>query len=514
MLRRLALAVLILLVLAGLLLAVLLRPAFTPPGAHPPAATPRGQATGIHKIQHVVIIMQENRSFDSYFGTYPGADGIPMKNDVPTVCVPDPQRHRCVKPYHDRQDVNTGGPHNAANALADINYGRMDGFIRQQQLGRAVACKRTYDPACALIKAQRLPDVMGYHDGSDIPNYWAYARNFVLQDHMFESDASWSLPSHLYLVSAWSARCARPGEPMSCKNAPQWPDLPPDATALLKGQARAYGQQGPGGLVRSPDYAWTDLTYLLHRHHVNWAYYVAPGTEPDCVTSALFCRPRPQQAGTPGIWNPLPYFATVRQDKQLDNVQQLANFYAAARTGTLPAVAWIVPNGNNSEHPPALVGAGQAYVTGLINALMRGPEWSSTAIFLTWDDWGGFYDHLLPPHVDQNGYGIRVPGLVISPYARKGYIDHQTLSFDAYLKFIEDDFLGGQRLDPRTDGRPDPRPNVRESAQILGNLLNDFDFSQQPHAPLLLSTHPLTDMLGPSFRHAERTARAPVRIPR
>jgi phospholipase C len=128
---------------------------------------------------------------------------------------------------------------------------------------------------------------------------------------------------------------------------------------------------------------------------------------------------------------------------------------------------------------------------------MKSPDWDSTAIFLTWDDWGGFYDHVVPPYVDQNGYGLRVPGLVISPYARRGYIDHQILSFDAYLKFIEDDFLGGQRLDPRTDGRPDPRPDVRENVKILGNLSRDFDFSQKPRPPLLLPEWPRTDLIEP-----------------
>ena len=121
---------------------------------------------------------------------------------------------------------------------------------------------------------------------------------------------------------------------------------------------------------------------------------------------------------------------------------------------------------------------------------MQGPDWSSTAIFLSWDDWGGFYDHVVPPKVDQNGYGRRVPGLVISPYAKKGFIDHETLSFDAYAKFIEDLFLGGQRLDPKSDGRPDPRPDVRENAAQLGDLVNDFDFSQAPRDPLILDTHP------------------------
>ena len=149
-----------------------------------------------------------------------------------------------------------------------------------------------------------------------------------------------------------------------------------------------------------------------------------------------------------------------------------------------------------SEHPPARVSDGVAYVTSLINAIMRGPDWSSTAIFLAWDDWGGFYDHVVPPKVDGNGYGLRVPALVISPYARTGLVDHQVLSFDAYLKFIEDDFLNGQRLDPRTDGRPDPRPTVREDVPILGDLQNDFDFNQKPRAPVLLPVHPKTTLVG------------------
>src|SRR5207247_8501368 len=120
-------------------------------------------------------------------------------------------------------------------------------------------------------------------------------------------------------------------------------------------------------------------------------------------------------------------------------------------------------------------------------AVMGGPDWRSSAIFLAWDDWGGFFDHVRPPVVDGAGYGLRVPGLVISPYARRGFIDHQTLSFDAYLKFVEDDFLGGARLDPATDGRPDPRPDVRENAPQLGDLRSDFDFSQEPRRPFILN---------------------------
>jgi phospholipase C len=150
----------------------------------------------------------------------------------------------------------------------------------------------------------------------------------------------------------------------------------------------------------------------------------------------------------------------------------------------------VIPSWDLSEHPRARVSDGQAYVTSLINAVMRGPQWDQTAIFLSWDDWGGFYDHVNPPTVDRNGYGLRVPALVISPWARRGYIDHQILSHDAYLKFIEDVFLNGERIDPATDRRPDPRPTVRENVALLGDVLKSFDFDQPPRPPLVLPVRP------------------------
>ena len=133
--------------------------------------------------------------------------------------------------------------------------------------------------------------------------------------------------------------------------------------------------------------------------------------------------------------------------------------------------------------------AGQAYVTGLVNAIMRSPEWDSTAIFLSWDDWGGFYDHVAPV-VDENGFGLRASVSSSAPTRAHGFIDHETLSQDAYNKFIEDDFLASQRLDPATDGRPDPRPDVREDNPLVGDLTADFDFNQTPRAPVILSPHP------------------------
>src|SRR5436309_13450011 len=203
-----------------------------PPHAH--------QEKGIHKIKHVIVIMQENRSFDSYFGTFPGADGIRMKGGRPAVCLPDPGYGGCQAPYPDHADENHGGGHFKADVVPQIDGGRMDGFLSEAE-------KAGYCP-----DGRAACDVMGYHTGSDIPNYWSYAKHFVLQDRMFEPVNSWSVPSHLYLVSEWSASCRRP-VPMSCRS---YINLP---------------QQ------RYP-FAWTDLTYLLHKHHVSWGWYLDHST--------------------------------------------------------------------------------------------------------------------------------------------------------------------------------------------------------------------------------------------
>ncbi|HEX6932220.1 MAG TPA: alkaline phosphatase family protein [Streptosporangiaceae bacterium] len=486
---------------------------------------------GIHKIRHIVIIMQENRSFDSYFGTYPGADGLPARNGRFTVCLPDPRAGRCDRPYHDPGLMNGGGAHDSADAFADIDGGRMDGFVRTAELGLSRGCARSAHPLPVCLPSGP-PDVMGYHDAREIPNYWAYARNFVLQDHMFEPVASWSLPAHLYLVSGWSAHCES-SAPSSCVNDPSQignhlPDefsvclrahgiavsrfrsgrLSNADRAVVKGCLEALSPAERQRLVALPvaggsgqsetlgRYSWTDLTYLLHQHHVSWAYYIQQGVQPDCADTpalnAAGCAPVAQGAETPSIWNPLPSFTDVRSDGQLGHIKNLSALYPAARRGRLPAVSWIMPSQPNSDHPPASVATGQAYVTNLINAIMRSPDWKSTAIFLTWDDWGGFYDHVVPPQVagPGDGYGLRVPGLVISPYAKRGYIDHQVLSFDAFNKFIEDDFLAGDRIDPATDGRPDPRPVVREAIGMLGNLVADFNFSQKPRPAMLLRPYP------------------------
>jgi phospholipase C len=215
-------------------------------------------------------------------------------------------------------------------------------------------------------------------------------------------------------------------------------------------------------------YDWANMTDLLSAAGVSWAYYLDGGPK-----------------AVPTIWNPLPYFTTL---KQPSNIQRLSAFNKALHSKNgLPSVSWIVPDNRDSEHPPQSIKRGQAYVTRLINAIMKSDYWSSTAIVLAWDDWGGLYDHVNPTNVDQSGYGLRVPGIVISPYARPGYIDSNTLSFDSINKFIEDDFLANascRRLDPSCDGIADKRPDVREN--LAGDLSGAFDFTQTPLPPLIL----------------------------
>jgi phospholipase C len=411
--------------------------------------------TAAAKIQHVIVIMQENRSFDHYFGTFPGAEGIPMdQNGQPTVCNNDPKTNTCVKPYHQTEDANGGGPHDSRAFTTCVDGGKMDGFIQNVANGTR-KCANPTDPTCSN---GTLIDVMGYHTDAEIPNYWAYAKNFVLHDHMFQPNASWSYPQHLFLVSGWSATCAE-DQAMSC-------------TTNIDDPAAKH--------------PWTDITYLLHKAGVGWKYYLSEGDDPHCGGDPTECDPVQQLANVPSIWNPLPAFDTVQEDGESGNVVPYDTLYDDIKSGTLPHVAWVAPASQVSEHPSALVSAGQAYVTALVNTVMQSPYWNSTVIFLSWDDWGGFYDHVVPPKVDGAGYGIRVPAITISPWVKKGTIDKQVLSHDAYLKFIEDVFLGGQRIDPKTDGRPDSRPDVRENAAELGDLMNVFDFKQQPLPPVVL----------------------------
>jgi phospholipase C len=445
------------------------------PAGPSPAPSPGPELTKLEQAQlhlkHLVFIVQENRSFDHYFGTFPGANGFPMRNGRPSVCVPDPIAHACVRPYHTSEQLQEGGPHAQRHSELDVNGGRMDGFVRTVVDSPLYCADHRGASRCRdYLGPQGQPDVMSYHTAKEIPNYWRYAKTFVLQDRMFAPADSWTLPAHLFLVSAWAARCSDAHDPMSC-------------VSNLELVDQFHTMRSHEDV---PIWAWTDITYLLWEQGVEWGYYVGDDT--------CFFDPCPDQGQrrTVSQQNPLPWFTTIRETGQMDRIQDHAKFYKAAANGTLPSVSWVMPYNGVGEHPAsgAPIWRGQAHVTHVVNALMKGPDWNETAVFLTWDDWGGFYDHVRPPRVDLNGYGIRVPGMLISPWARAGLIDSQTLSFDAYLKLIEDLFLDSERLNPATLSRPDSRPTVREKASILGDLLKEFDFGQEPLPPLILDPTP------------------------
>jgi phospholipase C len=422
---------------------------------------------GIDQIRHLIFVVQENRSFDQYFGTYPGADGIPRKPDGTfAVCIPDPFRGGCSSPYHSRSLVGLGGPHNHPAAVADVDGGKMDGFIGSLGTGEHRCWVSPSHAGCGkYLGPQDQADVMSFHNRHEIPNYWYYADHYELQDHMFAPTDSWTLPSHLFLVSGWSASCTDPYDPMSCRS-----------NLRLQSSATVWRPSDSG-----PVYAWTDITHMLTESGVSWRYYVDDDT---CLDGPCL-----HGVGTAPGKDPLPGFTDVVQEGTVDHVVGHQAYFRAAAGGHLPSVSWVVPGPGYSEHPHSggTIADGQRFVTSVVNAAMRSPDWNSTAIFLTWDDWGGFYDHVVPPTVDRNGYGLRVPGILISPYATEGTIDPQTLSFDAYLKLIEDRFLAGERL---PGDRPDPRPTVREDASGLGDLASEFDLTQPPRPPLCLDPTP------------------------
>ncbi len=449
----------------------------------PSAATAQISAAQAH-IKHVIFIMQENRSFDSYFGTFPNAHGLNLQTCVPLN--PAAAGAGCIKPYHDPLEINNGGPHADTDALADLDNGvtkaLMDGFVLQQT---------NADKTCPLSLAYCVQsyigtarhDVMGYHTAEDIPNYWAYAKNFVLQDMFFQSVRSSSLPNHLEMTSEWVALCSNPKMALSCVTQSSLPA--PTATT---------------------SYPWANLFQLMDLHGVSWKYYVATGSQPDCDDDSLSCVAKPQSASMPSLWNVPGLFGYV-QNKGAAYLQThdppLPQLFTDIGAGTLPQVSWIVPDAISSEHPPSSTTLGMEYVTGIVDAVMQSPYWADTAIFISWDDWGGFYDHVLPPNVDSDasitpveGYGLRVPGLMISPYARAGLIDSNVMSFDSYAVLIEELFLKAAHLVPSTLGNPDHRPDIRDEIKsvrflngqtaAVGSLLAEFDFTQAPLPALVL----------------------------
>ena len=322
---------------------------------------------------------------------------------------------------------------------------------------------------------------------------------------MFEPVKSWSLPAHLYMVSEWSA------------SAPAT-----DSPAELR-QRRSSGRTGrpdrPGGrheLATGHDAGRPGLD----RPHL-------PAARPPRQLGATTCRaapsrtarndcaPRPaprctQNARTPGIWNPLPLFADVQHDHQLQQRPgPVGRSTRAAKDGHAAGGQLDRPVRADSEHPPAQRRTGQAYVTDLINAVMKSPDWNSTAIFLAWDDWGGFYDHVVPPHGRPER--LRPPGARAWSSARtpSGATSTTRRSASTPTSSSSRTTSSAARGSiPRPTAAPTRGPTSARTQPVLGNLVADFDFSQPPRAPVLLPTNPPTD--SPSI---PRVLRRPATVP-
>jgi len=375
------------------------------------AAAPR---TPIH---HFITLMQENHTFDNYFGTYPGADGIP-----PGTCVPiDPRKGRkpCFKPFH--IGSNSIAPrdldHSTATARLQYNDGRMDGFISALR-------RRNQDGRLA----------MGYRNGDDLPFYWNLADDYVLYDRFFSPAFGGSYLNHVY----WAT--ASPG----------------------------------GGIDRVPEEGLSNLPTIfdrLQKAHVTWKFYVQ---NYDPRLNYRTFKDFPGNRASQVIWVPILNFARYIDDPAfMRHVVPLRQYFKDLDNGTLPEVSYIAPSGP-SEHPPSNLASGEAFVRGLINGLMDSSSWRSSAFLLAYDDWGGWYDHVKSPQVDNFGYGFRVPAILVSPYARQGFVDSTTLDFTSILRFIEDNW----GLAPLT----------RRDATAK-SIAGGFDFAAAPRKASFVSAH-------------------------
>ena len=365
-------------------------------------------------IKHFIMLMQENHSFDNYFGTYPGADGIP-----PGTCIPvdpfDPQSVECLEPFH-IGDRPVGDPdHSSATFQLQYNGGRMDGFVYALN-------ERNQDGTIA----------MGYYDDRDLPYYWNLVSEYVLFDRFFTSAAGGSFENHMYWVA------------------------------------------GVPGNQRTRDFNNLPTIFdRLQERGISWKFYVQ-GYDP-----AITYRTASTIGGSKAaqiVWAPLLQFDRFLDDPELSShIVDLSEYYEDLQNGTLPAVAYIAPSGA-SEHPPGSLRSGQRFVKSLIQALMQSDAWGSSALMVSYDDWGGWYDHVPPPQVDKYGYGFRAPAFLVSPYARRGYIDSTTLDFTSALKFIEENY----ELEP-----------LAERDAKANSLINAFDFTQPPRQPVFISSERL-----------------------
>jgi phospholipase C len=381
-------------------------------------------------IQHVVIIMLENRSFDEYFGTYPGANGIP-----PDVCVPynpNDLTKGCVKPYLTTRYTENDLPHNYVSTTQSINNGSMNGYI---------------------IADNGDNTTMAYKDYKTIPYYWTFANRYVLADNFYSSVRGWSLPNHWFAVAGTA------------------PEISVDNIITKSNNLTATKY------LEEADDIETVPDLLENATGITWTYYSnTTGIVENGYTRAV-------KSGTAfNFWNPFSAKQTSYTHQYVPHfasTQQVMNDIA---NNNLPQVSWVMPNVYASDHPPWSSRIAMIWTTNLIDSIMQSPAWKSTAIFVVWDDYGGFYDHAKPPNIDTYGPGIRIPALIISPYAKTGYIDHTQYEFESMLKFIEWRFN---------------LPSLNDRDSNATAPLNAFDFSQQPKPPnpIRLSANNLAELV-------------------
>ncbi|MBA2285564.1 MAG: hypothetical protein H0W02_08785 [Ktedonobacteraceae bacterium] len=388
-------------------------------------------------IKHIVFLVKENRTFDNYFGTYPSANGATTAMDSQGQIVPL-QHERDQIP-----DIN----HSAGSGYMAYDNGKMDRF----DLLPANGVKKS--PSSKVVNVYQNNSLTQLYQ-SDIPNYWTYAQNFVLGDNMFSSLMGPSFPNHLYTVAAQSGGSI--GNPTTDKNigtlnkaTKGWGcDIPNQQVKVKAGDGSSH--------LHEACFDFQTLADELDARGESWRYYAPP-------------------AGQKGyIWSSFDAIKHIRYGPDWKYVVPTEQFLSDAATGNLPTVSWIVTPADVSEHAPASVCVGENWTIKMLNALMQGPAWSSTAVFLTWDDFGGFYDHVRPQQIDSYGLGFRVPLLIISPYAKKGYIDHTQYEYSSMLRFAEDT-LG---LSPLT---------ARDRS--ANNMLGAFDFTQSSRPSLILQQH-------------------------
>ncbi len=402
--------------------------------------SPSLAAHGSNPIKHIVFFIKENRTFDNYFGTYPGANGA-------TTAI-DSQGKRV--PLLHQKDQIPDISHTYDNARLAWDHGRMDRFDLIALRSKSSQISGGYHPYANNSLTQFYQ--------SDIPNYWKYAQDFVLGDQMFSSLMGPSFPNHLYTVAAQSDGVIGNPNPTGPKLG--WGcDVPHQTVELMRQKGRISSHEAC--------FNFQTLADELDAKGYSWRYYA-----PDANQNGY-------------KWSIYNAIAHIRYGSDWKYVVPVSQFLTDASRGNLPTVSWIVTPSKVSEHAPASVCVGENWTVQMLNALMTGGAWSSTAVFLTWDDFGGYYDHVAPQQIDGYGLGFRVPLLVISPYARKGYIDHTTYEFSSMLHFAEDG-LGLPTLTARDRG--------------ANNMMGAFDFSQQPRPPLILNqrqckvANPITNM--------------------